>query len=104
MKNYLRILGYLKPHAPIFVAAVVATLIFAGLDAFSFLLVIPFLNVLLTEPTGPRPEAISTGDEMLDRVLNGTIGRMVDLQAPPEEAIRGIIVFLLVAWGRWAGS
>jgi subfamily B ATP-binding cassette protein MsbA len=98
VKNYLRILGYLKPHAPIFVAAVVATLIFAGLDAFSFLLVIPFLNVLLTEPTGPRPEAISTGDEMLDRVLNGTIGRMVDLQAPPDEAIRGIIVFLLVVF------
>jgi len=98
VKNYLRILGYLKPHAPVFMAAVVATLVFAGLDAFSFLLVIPFLNVLLTEPTGPRPESISTGDEMLDRVLNGTIGRMVDLQAPPEEAIRGIIVFLLVVF------
>jgi subfamily B ATP-binding cassette protein MsbA len=96
MTNYLRILGYLKPHALIFAAAVAATFIFAGLDAFSFLLVIPFLNVLMGDPTVPRPEGIATGDAMLDRVLNGTIGRLVDFDAPPQEAIRGIIIFLLV--------
>lgn len=98
MKNYLRILGYLKAHGLVFAAAVMATFIFAGLDAFSFLLVIPFLNVLLGDPSAPRPGSINTGDAMLDRVLNGTIGRLVDFQAPPEEAIRGIIVFLLVVF------
>ena len=98
MKNYLRILAYLKPHTLIFSAAVVATFIFAGLDAFSFLLVIPFLNVLLGDPSGPRPEGIATGDAMLDKVLNGTIGRLVDFQAPPQEAIRGIIIFLVVVF------
>ncbi|MGW8266884.1 MAG: ABC transporter ATP-binding protein [Longimicrobiales bacterium] len=98
MKTYLRILGYLRPHAPVFAAAVVATFIFAGLDAFSFLLVIPFLNVLMGDPSAPRPEGIATGDAMLDRVLNGTIGRLVDFQAPPQEAINGIILFLLLVF------
>ena len=98
MKSYLRILGYLKPHLAVFVAAVVATFLFAGLDAFSLLLVIPFLNVLLVDPSGPRPESISTGDALLDRVLHGTIGRMVDFQRAPEDAIQGIIVFLLVVF------
>lgn len=98
MKTYLRILGYLKPHAPVFAAAVVATFIFAGLDAFSFLLVIPFLNVLMGDPSATRPEGIATGDAMLDRVLNGTIGRLVDFDAPPQEAIRGIILFLLMVF------
>jgi subfamily B ATP-binding cassette protein MsbA len=96
VKNYLRILAYLKPHAFVFASAVVATFVFAGLDAFSFLLVVPFLNVLLTDQAGPRPEGIDTGDAILDRVLNETVGRAVDFQAPPEEAIRGIIIFLLV--------
>lgn len=98
MKIYLRILGFLKPHGHIFVAAVIATFLFAGLDAFSFLLVIPFLNVLLVEPSGPRPETVSTGDAVLDRVLDNTLGRMVDLHAPPQEAIRGIIIFLMVVF------
>jgi subfamily B ATP-binding cassette protein MsbA len=98
VKNYLRILAYLRPHAFVFASAVVATFVFAGLDAFSFLLVVPFLNVLLADPTGPRPEGIDTGDAILDRVLNETVGRAVDFQAPPEEAIRGIIIFLLVVF------
>jgi len=98
VKTYLRILGFLKPHGHVFLAAVVATFVFAGLDAFSFLLVIPFLNVLLVDPSTPRPESISTGDALVDRVLNGTVGRMVDFQAAPEDAIKGIIVFLLVVF------
>jgi subfamily B ATP-binding cassette protein MsbA len=95
MRTYLRILGYLKAHGWVFGAAVVATFIFAGLDAFSFLLVIPFLRALFTEADAPRPEAISVGDDKLDQILNGTIGRLVDLDAPPQEAIWGIILFIL---------
>lgn len=96
MKIYLRILGFLKPHGHIFVAAVLATFIFAGLDAFSFLLVIPFLNVLLVNPSEADAGSVSTGDALLDRILDNTLGRMVDMEAPPEDAIRGIIIFLLV--------
>ena len=95
MRLYLRILGYLKPHGHIFVAAVLATFVFAGLDAFSFLLVIPFLRVLFVDPSGPGPEGIETGDAFLDRFLDATLGQIVDLQAPPQEAIQGIILFIL---------
>ncbi len=98
MKTYLRILGYLKAHGAIFAAAVAATFIFAGLDAFSFLLFAPFLEALLTEPGAARPDTVSVGDDTLDRILNGTVGRFVDLQAPPQEAIRGIIFFILVVF------
>ncbi|MFH1765523.1 MAG: ABC transporter ATP-binding protein [Gemmatimonadota bacterium] len=96
MKIYLRILGYLRAHGFVFGVAVVATFIFAGLDAFSFLLVIPFLRILFTASDGPATESVSVGDDTLDRILNGTIGRIVDLEAPPEEAIWGIILFILV--------
>ncbi|NNM06861.1 MAG: ABC transporter ATP-binding protein [Gemmatimonadetes bacterium] len=92
---YLRILGYLKAHGWVFGAAVFATFIFAFLDAFSFLLVIPFLRVLFTDRDGPAPESVSVGDDTLDRILNGTVGRMVDLDAPPQQAIYGIIFFIL---------
>ena len=98
MKVYLRILGYLKAHGWVFGAAVVATFIFAGLDAFSFLLVIPFLRALFTEADGPSPESVSIGDDTLDWILNGTVGRVVDLEAPPQEAIYGIILFILVVF------
>jgi ATP-binding cassette, subfamily B, bacterial MsbA len=98
VRTYLRILQYLRPHGHVFLAAVVATFIFAGLDAFSFALFIPFLNALLGDTSGPASEGISTGDKFLDRLLDGTIGRIVDLEAPPQEAIRGIIFFILVVF------
>lgn len=95
MKTYLRVLGYLRPHAFPLVAAVLATFLFAGLDAFSFLLLIPFLDAVLADPGTPRPPRVSMGDDSLDRLLDGTIGRLVDLQASPQEAIRGIMFFIL---------
>ncbi len=98
MKTYLRVLGYLRPHTLPLVAAVGATFLFAGLDAFSFLLLIPFLEAVLAEPGAPRPSRISMGNDTLDRLLNGTIGRVVDLQASPQEAIRGIILFILAVF------
>ena len=78
-----------------FGAAVLATSVFAFLDAFSFLLVIPFLRVLFTETDGSAAEGVSVGDDTLDRILNGTVGRMVDLEGPPQQAIYGVIFFIL---------
>lgn len=116
MKIYLRILGYLKPHGHVFLAAVVATFIFAGLDAFSFVLLIPFLENLLADPAngegamesgvgtegvaGSVPGGVPEGGTggILDRILDGTVGRFVDLQADPQEAIQGIILFILVVF------
>ena len=111
MRLYLRILRYLTPYLHVFVVAVVATLIFAALDAFSLALLIPFLRTLFA--TGGEGEggagSIETGanasqqvppmeSDLLDRLLDGTLGRFVNLGAPPAEAMQGIIFFLLVVF------
>jgi subfamily B ATP-binding cassette protein MsbA len=94
---YLRILSYLRPYLGIFVLAVLATSIFAGLDAFSLALLIPFMRTLFADvPGGAAPGGADTG--LLDRFLDGTLGRFVDLGAPRDEAIQGIIVFVLVVF------
>src|SRR5690606_36125004 len=46
MKLYLRLLGFLRPHAGVFALSVVAMIIFAALDVSSFILLAPFLAVL----------------------------------------------------------
>ncbi|MSR36777.1 MAG: ABC transporter ATP-binding protein [Gemmatimonadetes bacterium] len=92
MKVYLRLLRYLRPHAAVLAAAAGATLLFAGLDAFSFVLIIPFLRALFGEPGGPA----SAGG--LSGVLNATVGRVVDLEGDPLAALQGIIVFILIVF------
>jgi len=95
---YLRILSYLRPYLPVFLLSVVATSLFAALDAFSLALLIPFLRTLFADvESGAAPESdeIAGGDALLERLLDGTLGRFVDLAAPPDQAIQGIIIFLL---------
>ena len=46
---YLRILRYLRPHLGVFLVAVGATFAFAGLDAFTYVLLIPFVGALFGE-------------------------------------------------------
>src|SRR6185436_15557267 len=93
MKVYLRILGYLRPHAATLAAAVAATFLFAGLDAFSFVLIIPFLQALFGTPgTGAT---VGQGAGRLGGVLEATLGRWVDLRGDPLAAVQGIILFIL---------
>jgi len=99
VKRYLRIVRYLRPYLPVFAVAVAATFLFAGLDAFSFTLLIPFLETLFADPAEAARAAADGGSEgWLNRVLDLTLGRFVDLGAPPAEAIQGIILFLLVVF------
>lgn len=112
MNTYFRILGYLKPHWHVFVAGVVATFLFTSFDAFSFVLFIPFLRTIFADPgegggmetvveaapVGVEPPTPDTGVDLLDRLLDATIGRFVDMAAPPAEAIRGIIFFILIVF------
>lgn len=99
MKRYLRIVRYLRPYLPVFAVAVAATFLFAGLDAFSFTLLIPFLETLFADPAEAARGAAAGGSEgWLNRALDLTLGRFVDLGAPPAEAIQGIILFLLVVF------
>jgi ATP-binding cassette, subfamily B, bacterial MsbA len=95
---YLRILRYLRPYLSVFVLAVVATSVFAALDAFSLALLIPFLRTLFADDPSEAGAAAAPDDDLLERLLDGTLGRFVDLGAPPAEAIQGIILFLLVVF------
>ena len=109
MSLYLRILSYLKPYLPVFLLSAAATTIFAALDAYSFALLIPFLRTLFAdvdaegvqaaESPGPEgaagPTELAAENGLLELLLDGTVGRLVDLSAPPEQAIQGIIIFLL---------
>ena len=100
MSLYLRILSYLRPYLRPFALAVLATSIFAALDAFSLALLIPFLRALFAAGEAPAaaPTAPATNGGLLDRLFDGTIGRFVDLSAPREDAIQGIIVFILAVF------
>jgi subfamily B ATP-binding cassette protein MsbA len=98
---YLRLLGYLKQYKGPFALAVLSIAAFAALDASSLALLIPFLRTLFAEPgeamtADPLGEgALLEEPKLLDRFMDGTLGRFVDLNAPPEEAMRGIIFFLI---------
>ena len=107
MALYLRILSYLRPHAWVWLAAVVAAFLFAALDAFSLALLIPFLHALFAEaPEGvgrgaPDPSPIDGGDRgagLLERLLDLTVGRFVDAGSDPGEAVLRIILFILVVF------
>lgn len=91
MKTIPRILGTLRGHVGILVLAGVAMVAFATLDAFSLALLIPFLSTLFGVTGGGQSEPTR-----LDRLLDATLGRVVDLNGDPSTAIMGIIIFILV--------
>jgi len=98
---YLRILGYLRPHLGVFLVAVVATSAYAGLDAFTYVLLIPFVAALFGEggasdlPGGGEPAA---EPGLMDRILDATVYQLVDLQGDRLEAVQGIIILILIAF------
>lgn len=103
MSLYLRILSYLTPYRSAFLLAVVATSVFAALDAYSLALLSPFLETLFGSGGGVAPgvapgTAAAVDPNFLDRLMDATLARFVDLTAPPQEAIQGIILFLLVVF------
>ena len=84
-----RILSYLGPHRGILLLAAVATALVAILDAFSIVVLIPFLNTVFGEAADREPDRI-------DRALEATVGRFVDLQGEPQAVVLGVIVFIVV--------
>jgi subfamily B ATP-binding cassette protein MsbA len=92
VKLYLRLLGYLRAHAAAFAGAVLATFVFASLDAAAYVLLIPFVSALFGD--GQTPSA----DGALGGVLDSTVGRFVDLGGDPLEAIQGIILLILLVF------
>jgi len=90
-----RILSFLRPHALVLSGAVVATACFAVMDASVYVLLIPFVETLFV--SGGAAARASDGSGM-DRLLDATIHRWVDVSGAPLVAITRISVLILVAF------
>ena len=119
MKLYTRVLSYLGPYSAALMAAAGATFAFAVLDASAYVLLIPFVEALFSAgpnggtgavPQGGSPPASSdgldssllaggTGDaDLMTRLLDATVYRLVDVQGDTLQAIQGIVVLILVVF------
>jgi subfamily B ATP-binding cassette protein MsbA len=95
MPLYGRILSFLKPHGAVLAAAVVATAVFAVMDASVYVLLIPFVETLFV--SGGAASAADGGGGM-SRVLDATVYRWVDVAGDPLSAIARISVLILLAF------
>ncbi len=89
MALWRRILSYLGPHRVPLALAALASALYAALDAFSIVVLIPFLETVFGDGAAGEPDRI-------DQALDFTVGRFVDLEGEPQAVVGGIIVFILV--------
>ncbi len=94
MKLYKRILSYLKPHASVLTAAVIATFLFAALDGTTYVLLIPFVQAIFMKGA---PSMVGSHNRM-SHILDATVYRWVDLHGNPLHAIQAIILLILVVF------
>ena len=91
---YRRVLSYLRPHAGVLFLAIVATALFAVLDASVYVLLIPFIEALFVSGGG----SCSTGASGMDGLLDASVYRWVDLCGDPLVAIGRIIILILLVF------
>ena len=91
---YRRVLSYLRPHSGVLFVAIVATVLFAVLDASVYVLLIPFIEALFISGGGTR----SASDSGMEKLLDSTVYRWVDLSGDPLAAIARIIVLILLVF------
>ena len=72
--------------------AALASVAYAALDAFSIVVLIPFLGTVFGEREGA---GAADEPDQVDRALDFTVGRFVDLDGDPQSVVVGIIVFIL---------
>ena len=72
--------------------AALASVAYAALDAFSIVVLIPFLGTVFGEGEGTE---VPEEPGQVDRALDFTVGRFVDLDGDPQTVVAGIIVFIL---------
>lgn len=89
-----RILSFLKPHTPAILLAVVAAAIYALFDAAVYVLLIPFVEAIFLDGAS----APASGDNMMQRILDGTVYRWVDLDGDQLVAVGQIIVLLILVF------
>ncbi len=96
MALYTRVLSYLRPHLAALVAAAAATFAFAALDASAYVLLIPFVDALFGG--GPTGRGGAGDADLMSRLLEATVYRVVDIQGDALQAVQGIIVLILVVF------
>jgi ATP-binding cassette, subfamily B, bacterial MsbA len=94
MKQYLRLLKQLAPYRMLLVAALFATLMFAALDTFSFVMVFPFLQALFE---GGAVQLNGAG-ERIEALLENTIGRLLVPGADPMQAITALCIAIAIVF------
>ena len=88
---YRRLLRFLRPHSWRMAGAVTSSVGAAALDTFAFALLIPFLNALFGEPS-----LLPTQSGWVGRMLDATIGALLD-PADPMGSLQRVIVVILAA-------
>jgi ATP-binding cassette, subfamily B, bacterial MsbA len=83
LRQYLRVLRYIVPYRMLLAGALFASVMFAALDTFSFVMIFPFLETLFR---GGTVNLYGAGRE-IGWLLEQTIGRMLPADADPVQAI-----------------
>jgi subfamily B ATP-binding cassette protein MsbA len=79
------------------VTAGAATFVFAALDATAYVLLIPFVDALFSSgATGVAVAGVAV--DLMTRLLDATVYRVVDVQGDALQAVQGIIVLILVVF------
>jgi subfamily B ATP-binding cassette protein MsbA len=94
MGQYFRLLKQLAPYRLLLAGALLATLMFAALDTFSFVMVFPFLDALFL---GNAVDLYGAG-ETIGRLLDHTIGRLLVPGADPLQAITALCIAIAVVF------
>ena len=94
MKQYLRLLRQLAPYRLLLAGTLFATLMFAALDTFSFVMVFPFLDALFL---GGSVQMEGAG-EQIEWLLENTIGRLLVADADPMQAITALCIAIAVVF------
>jgi ABC-type multidrug transport system fused ATPase/permease subunit len=89
--EYRRLLVFLRPHWWRMAGNVVANVIGAALGAFSYTLLVPFLNTLFNQPN-----PLSKAAGWVDAAQRLTIGAFVDANNPRRSLAAVIIVIMIV--------
>lgn len=88
---YARMLMYVLPYKGLLVAGFLATLAFAALDAFSFVMLIPFLRALFEG----NPVQYDQAGREIGWLLENTVGRVISANTPMDELLLRLNLLIL---------
>jgi subfamily B ATP-binding cassette protein MsbA len=97
MNLYRRIARYLLPYKGLFLVAILAMVVFGAMDAFSFTLLIPFMNALFHggSTTDAAGGLIGAKQDLLHDLLRAVLGSLMP-PGNPMRALRNIVLVMFV--------